>query len=345
MSELPDTPPARENPLIAAVSRMNLTQMTLALLVLIFVWQWFDAHHQINQMQQELARRLAEMDGLNKANQTLVTQNQEAVRELGGKLGVLESKYAEAQSQRAALENLYQEMSSSRDQIALAEVEQAVLMAGQQLQLAANVKAALIALQQADSRLQRLDRPALHPLRLALAHDIDKLRALPDVDVAGINVRLDSLILAVDELPLAQDMTPAVEPLAAPAEQGNAWQILLREVWREAKNLVRIENTGKRELPLLSPTQTFFLRENLKLRLLSARLALLSRDEASYKYDVKAAQEWVTQYFDATSNDGAVVLNKLKKLSAASINIELPDLNVSLQAVRSYRASREKSVR
>jgi uroporphyrin-III C-methyltransferase len=214
------------------------------------------------------------------------------------------------------------------------------------LQLAANVKAALIALQQADSRLQRLDRPALHPLRLALAHDIDKLRALPDVDVSGINVRLDSLIIAMDDLPLAQDMTPAAEPIVtAPALQGNAWQKLLGEIWREAKNLVRIENTGKRELPLLSPTQTFFLRENLKLRLLSARLALLSRDEVSFKHDVKSAQEWVTQYFDATSNDGAVALNNLKKLNAASINIELPDLEVSLQAVRSYRASREKIAR
>ena len=335
---------AHRNPLAQAMAHLSLTQLTLAVLVLVFLWQWFDAQHQISQMQQTLAQRLAEIDGGNKANLTLAMQNQEVVRELGGKLSLLESRYAETQNQRAALESMYQELSSSRDQMALAEVEQLLLMASQQLQLAANVKAALIALQQADSRLQRADRAALGGLRKSINHDMDKLRVLPSVDVAGINARLDSLVAVVETLPLVQDVH-FDEELAAPAAPESGWQKLLREIWQEAKQLVRIENTQRSELPLLSPKQSFFLRENLKLRLLSARLALLSRDEASFKRDMKTSQEWIKTYFDVKSAAGAQSLATLQKLNASSINIELPDIGGSLEAVRRYRAAHEKGAR
>jgi uroporphyrin-III C-methyltransferase len=344
------TPPAQapvhKNPVARAISHLNLTQLTLLVLVLVFLWQWFDGKQQLKQMQQTLAQRLAEIDGSSKATQTLTLQSQELVRELGGKLSVLESRYAETQSQRTALETLYQDMSSSRDQMVLAEAEQLLLIAGQQLQLAANVKAALIAMQQADSRLQRLNRAALSGLRRAISSDMDKLRALPDVDVAALNSRLDSLISVVNRLPLIQDIRSTNEKIkTAPASTDNSWKSLLGEIWLDAKALVRIENTHQNELPLLSPTQSFFLRENLKLRLLSARIALLSRDEASFKHDIKTAHEWVKLYFEIKSGDGAQAISTLQKLNASSIKIDLPDVSGSLEAVRHYRASLEKAVR
>jgi len=342
----PLPPPVHKNPVAQAISHLNLTQLTLAVLVVVFLWQWLDGKQQLNQIQHTVAERLAELDGNSKATQTLSLQSQELVRELGGKLSILESRYAETQSQRAALETLYQDLSSSRDQMVLAEVEQLLLIAGQQLQLSGNVKAALIAMQQADSRLQRLDRTALSGLRRAVNSDMDKLRALPVVDVSAIYSRLDSLISIVSRLPLVQDIHTSQESIEpAVASAGDSWKNVLREIWQEAKNLVRIENTNKEELPLLSPTQTFFLRENLKLRLLSARLALLSRDEASFKHDIKTAQDWVKLYFNVKSGEGAQAVNTLQKLNASSIRIELPDVGGSLEAVRHYRASREKAPR
>lgn len=345
----PSVPPvtAPRHSVANFISRMNIMQMTLAVVLVVFLWQWFDAHRQINSMQQELARRLAEMDGNNKANQMLVAQGQEATRELSAKVALLEAHYAEAQNQRAALEALYQELSGSHDQTALAEVEQILLIAGQQLQLSANVKAALIAMQQADERLKRMDSAALSGLRKALSDDMDKLRVLPNVDVHGINFRLDSLIAAVDALPLVQDLRITQKAAAASpaASTGSAWQQMLREIWGEAKTLVRIENTEKRELPLLSPTQAFFLRENLKLRLLSARLALLARDEASFRHELQAAQEWVVRYFDTKSAQGELAVTTLQKLRESAISIELPEINASLEAVRNYRISREKAAR
>lgn len=331
------------NPVANLIARMSIAQMTLAVVLVVFLWQWFDTHRQIGNMQEELARRLTEMEGSNKASQMLVAQGQDATRELSAKVALLEAHYAEAQNQRAALETLYQELSSSRDDTVLAQVEQMLLIAGQQLQLSANVKAALIAMQQADDYLKRMDRASLNGLRKTIARDMDRLRALPNVDVPGINLRLDNLIASVDALPLAQDIRlPQEAGIAVPsAPETSGWQKLLHEIWNDAKHLVRIENMQKQELPLLSPTQTFFLRENLKLRLLSARLALLARDDASFKHDLQSGQEWVMRYFDTQAADGALAAATLQKLRASDISIELPDVSASLEAVRNYRVTRE----
>jgi len=338
--------PAPSNRLGELISRMSLTQLTLSLLVIIFLAQWFEAHREINNMQQELAKQLAEMGGSNKVNQTLVAQNQEMVREFGGKLSLLESKYAEAQNQRAALETLYQEMSSNRDQSAVADIEQMLMIANQQLQLSANVKAALIALQQADSRLQKMDRASMNELRKSLGRDIDRLRALPNVDIPGISLRLDSIVATLDELPLAQDIRMP-EKFSAPklSPGGNSWGNFWHGIWANLQSLVRIKNMQKEELPLLSPTQAFFLRENLKLRLLSSRLALLSRDEVSFKHDIKASQDWLKIYFDIQSEDGAQVMKSLQTLATSTITIELPDVSASLEAVHNYRLAHEKAAR
>jgi len=325
------------------LSRLTLTHLTLLVLVVVFVWQWLDAHSQLNQTQHQVASRLSEVEATNKANQLLLAQNQELVRELGGKLSLVETRYAESQNQRAALESLYQEMSSSRDQTALAEVEQMLLIAGQQLQLSGNVKAALIAMQQAESRLQR---PAFANLRKRIAQDIDKLRALPSIDVPAINLRLDGVIGAVDKLVLAQDTRiQPQQPVAASDPAEGAWKRFWRELGQETKHLVLIENTERQEMPLLSPTQAFFLRENLKLRLLSARMALLTRDEVSFRRDLKTSQEWLKRYFDTKSNESAQALGSLQKLAASSIVIEVPDISGSLEAVRNYRVSHERGAR
>ncbi|CAH1197418.1 Homolog of E. coli HemX protein [Candidatus Nitrotoga sp. BS] len=332
------------------ISHINIMQIVLIIVLAAFLWQWFDTRLQLNNMQHDLARRLAEMDGNNKANQVLTTQVQETMRELSVKVGVLDAHSAEAQNQRAALESLYHDLSGSRDETVLAEVEQLLLIAEQQLQLSANVKAALIAMQQADDRLKRMDRAALNGLRKAINRDIDKLRILPDVDIQDFKFRLDNLIAEVDTLQLVQDIAhvPQEKNIATitPVSNEAAWRRLLREIREDVSRLVRIQNTQKRELPLLPPTQTFFLRENLKLRLLSARLSLLSRDDMSFKHDLQSAQEWIVRYFDVQSTSGALAVTTLQKLRESSnINIELPDVSTSLEAARNYRSSLGKESR
>lgn len=347
--------PARESP-AARLERLGRTLNALragvAVIAVIAVaalalgaWQWHDTRDRYDRLTQDIARRIAALETQAKESRGLAEQAREATTAAQVKIGVLENRLAESQNQQIALEALYQDLSRNRDEWGYAEIEQSLLIANQQLQLAGNVKAALIALQNADTRLQRMERPQLIPLRKALNRDIERLRELPYVDTVGISIRLDNLISAVDRLPLAMDVRPAPSPQEQNGADAPGWLRLVREAWTEVKQLVRIQRMDEPPPPLLAPQQTFFLRENLKLRLIGARLALLGRDEESYKADLKAAREWIERYFDPGSSAVAHALNVLRNLHSSEITIEVPDISATLQALRNLRPARESGAR
>jgi uroporphyrin-3 C-methyltransferase len=305
---------------------------------------WIDARQRIGATQEELARRLRDIEADAREARSIAHQTQEALRESQAKVGQLEARLAESQSQQLALEALYQELSRNRDEWQMAEIEQVLAIASQQLQLAGNVRAALLALQLAESRLARRDRPQFVPIRRALARDIDRLKTLPSVDLAGMSVRLDGLVAAVDGLPLAFEERGerGTPPKEAPSADAGFWSRLGAEIWSELKQLVVVRQLGTPDPPLLPPTQAYFLRENLRLRLLNARTSLLTRDEAGYREDLRAAHAWISRYFDKRSKATADALAQLKQLSSASISFEMPTISESLDAVRGFKSRRER---
>lgn len=320
--------------------------LTLAGAIAVVCWQWYDTRSQIGAIREELGQRLRASDGAAAESLLLAKQAQEAVREAQAKLNVLENKIAESQSQQVALETLYQELSRSRDEWALAEIEQILTVAAQQLQLAGNVQAALLALQTAEGRLARSDRPQFIPLRRVLNRDIERLKAAPNLDIAGMALRLDNLIANVDRLPLQFDERLQSPPQpAGPAKASGAWGRVLTEVLDEMKQLVRIRRIDRPDAALLPPTQAYFLRENLQLRLLNARQALLARDPARFRADLQTATAWMTRYYDTRAKSTAAALASLQQLSAAGINVELPSIADSLAAVRNFKAARDKAQR
>ena len=330
-----DTPAARRKLAVA---------LTIVVAVGALAWVWYDARGRIGSTQEELARRLRDIEGESRDARLLARQAQEAARESQARLAILENRLVESQNQMVALEALYQELSRNRDEAVLAEVEQVLTLAAQQLQLAGNVRGALLALQLAEARMSRADQPQFLPLRKALARDIERLKALPAPDVSGTSLRLDGLIAAVDSLPLAFDERAAADADAASArrEGDRTLARLGAELWDELKSLVRIRTVDGPEPPLLAPAQAYFLRENLKLRLLNARLCLLTRDEAGYREDLRVAQGWVTRYFDTRAKPTASALAQLKQLAQATVNIEPPTLAESLGAARAFKSRRER---
>src|SRR5438046_2545102 len=149
--------------------------------------------------------------------------------------------------------------------------------------------------------------------------------------------KLDQLIAGVDSLPLAQEARPQASA-AAKREADGLWERLAAELLGELKQLVRIENMEGSAPALLSPPQEFFLRENLKLRLLNARLALLARDETAYHGDVKLEASWLGRYFDTRSRAAVALAATLKQLGSDSAGVSLPTIGESLAAVRAYRS-------
>lgn len=327
----------------------NALLPALALIVALFaagvtVFQWHQGRGADDTLRRELAQRLAEMAARDQAAAARADQAAAALREAEIKVGVLESKLAESQSQQIALEALYQELSRNRDEWAFAEIEQSVLLASQQLQIAANVRAALIGLENAESRLQRLEQPRYNTLRRAIVRDIERLKALPLADVHGTAARIDDAMAAIDRLPLAMEArTRADATVPEPAAGLPAWERLLREAWQELRQLVRVQRTGVEEAVLLPPEQAFFLRENLKLRMLGARLALLSRDIRSYQADLRAAAAALERHFDMNDPAVAASASVLRRLQAAQVEIAVPDLAETLDALRRLRPSRGKA--
>jgi uroporphyrin-3 C-methyltransferase len=306
---------------------------------------WLDARRTQQQLRTEVAQRLAGVESSTQSAAKAQTQLATDLRDAQAKVALLEARVAESQAQQAALEALYRDLAPSRDEIALSEIEQVLLVANQQLQLAGNVASALTALQLAEVKLQRLDRPQFVALRRALSRDVDRLKAVPYVDIAGMSLKLDQAIGAVDALPLAMDerVPPPALDNAAPAADESQWRRLLREFWNEAKQLIRIEVADRPAAPLVPVAQQYFLRENLKLRLLTARIALLSRDDASFQADLAASDAWLKQYFDVRAKTVQAELATVKQLASASMPGETPDLTRSLEALRVLRLAQERS--
>lgn len=348
----PAPPAADPTPTPAAVRpRGSITGAIALMLAIVAIgligWQWYASRSTVEALRQDVAKKLAEGEALDRESRVLAEQAREASADAQLKLGVLESRVAESQSQQIALETLYQQLSRNRDEWAFADIEQSLLIASQQLQLAGNVKAALIALQNADVRMQHMERPQLTPLRKAIDRDVERLKALPYVDTIGISVRLDNVMAAVDTLPLAMEVRPPerTEREVRKVEPTTPWQRFVAEAWGELKELVRVQHMNRPEVPLLTPSQTFFLRENLKLRLLGARLALLARDQASYKADLKAAREWIVRYYDTREKSVATALHTLHNLHESDISIEIPEIAGTLDALRNLRLARDLPVR
>jgi uncharacterized protein HemX len=339
MSE-PVSPPTADPARGPAISRRVFAAVVVVLLLLGFA-AWLDARRHLDSLREDAARRLA-------ATETAVAQAKEResrlagdLREAQAKLALLETRLAESQSQQAALEALYRELAPSRDDLAISEVEQILLIANQQLALAGNVPAALAALHLADGKLARIDRPSLGPLRRALARDVDRLKALPFIDVTAIAVKLDQAIALVDTLPLARDERLPLPAAEVPLPEQPAWRRWLADAWSEIRSLVRLETSERAAAPLIGPDQAYFLRENLRLRLLSARVAILGRQEASYKNDLRAAQAWLRKYFDTRTKPVQALIDNLGQMIAARMPDDVPDLTASLDAVRALKAAQE----
>ncbi len=328
--------------------RRLITMIALALLAIgVVSLVWYDARSRLGSTQEELARRLRDIETEARDAKLVAQQSQAGLRDGLAKIATLEAKLAESQSQQLALESLYQELSRNRDEWALAEIEQVLTLAAQQLQFTGNVKSAMLALQLAESRLSRSDRPQFVPLRRALARDIERLRALPYLDVAGVSFKLDGLVTASDRLPMAFEerlAEPTIEPVTTNTE-GTLGMLtrLGHDVWAELRGLVRVRRLDAPEPPLLAPAQAYFLRENLKLRLLNARLALAMRDQAGFREDVRVAQLWVNRYFDPRAQATVAFNAQLKELAQVPVSVELPTLNDSLDAVRVFKTRRERA--
>jgi uroporphyrin-3 C-methyltransferase len=309
----------------------------LALLVSTMLWQRLSA------IQEQLARQSAESGTQAVEARTLARQAQDLARDTAARQAVMESRLSEVALQRSQLEELMQSLSRSRDENLVVDIESALRLAQQQAQLSGSVEPLLAALRTADQRLQRAAQPRLARLRAAVGRDIDRITSARVTDLPGLMARLDDLVRQVDELPLANAV--GGNRLAGPvAEQAPAastwWQRSLAVLRDEARGLLRVSRIDQPEAALLAPEQAFFLRENLKLKLLNARLALLSRQTESARADVASAAAALNRYFDPASRKTQAAAGLLQQIQGQMRSVELPRVDETLAALATAAAGR-----
>lgn len=304
----------------------------------VMLWQ------KLSNIQEQLARQSQEAGTNAVEARTLARQAQELVRETAARQAVTENRLSEVALQRSQVEELIQSMSRSRDENMLVDIESGLRLAQQQAQLTGSVEPLLAALRGADLRLERSGQPRLSRVRAAVARDIDRIKASSVTDVPALLVKLDELARLVDDLPTANSVASAGAAIAAPPSGATVplawWEWMLAEIRDEARRLVRISRIDQPEAVLLAPEQSFFLRENLKLKLLNARLALLSRQVESARADAAAAAAALRKYFDPASRKTQAAAVLLQQVQAQLRVVELPRIDETLAVLATTAAGR-----
>ena len=329
----------------------------VGLLSSVLLWQ------KLATIQEELARRSTDASTQSIEARTLAREARESTRELSARLALQDTRLTEVSLQRVQLEELMQNLSRSRDENLVVDVESDLRLAQQQAQLTGSAEPLLAALKSADQRLLRAAQPRLNPLQRAIARDVDRIKGASFTDVPSLMIKLDELVRLVDDLPVANAMVAnnAARPVASavavrpanvkagdsawwpgfdtPALQ--AWtQRILDTLWGEARQLLRVSRIDQPEAALLAPEQSFFLRENLKLRLLNARLGLLSRQTEAARADLFSASVWLGKYFDPASRRTQTAVLLLTQVQSQLKTSELPRLDETMAAIATAAAGR-----
>jgi len=316
--------------------------------VVVFIWFVINQSQHFDNIETSLSKKLELYQATNQQSFALAKQADERSVKTRAQTLLVEQKLAESRDQQEVLQTLYNQLAQNREMTAVAEVEQLVTIANQQLKLSGNVKSALLALQAADQHLEPLNLPRATLLRQTLGNEIQHLREFPQIDPILMTAQIESLTTLCANLPLLSEHEPVLDKKVAQDQylktnHLGSIQRFSYKIWAEIKNLVTVERIDNPTAPLLTTEHRFFLRENLKLRLLSARIAMLQHDEMSYQADLTTVKNWLHQYYDIQHPNAVKALKLLDKLVANKVNLALPELNESLNAIYQYKLSLEES--
>jgi uncharacterized protein HemX len=333
----------------------------VAVVALYFAWK---ADQRVRRVEQELVQRQQEVAGQSSEARLFGKQALDSSRESAAKVALLEARVAEVSLQRSQLEELMQSLARSRDENVVVDIEAAVRVALQQTAITGSAEPLVATLKQSDDRLARYNQPRLESVRRAIARDLDRVRGAGVADVATLAIKLDEAIRMIDDLPLLEAPPPpradvARKPsrvaaaagaasAASSVEQGMHWLDqahdatvrFFEHAWDEARALVRVTRIDHPDAVLMAPDQAFFLRENLKLRLLNARLALLSRQFETARNDVQLALNSLDRYFDRSSRRTALAAELMRQVATQARQGGVPRPDDTLTALAAAQAGR-----
>jgi uroporphyrin-3 C-methyltransferase len=298
---------------------------------------------QAMEREKALQQRISELE--------MVTQGegrelQDLERKLQAELntGVQDAR-AQLATQADAMSNLREQLQRQGEQLEAysandheswlrAEAQYLLRLASQRVIMARDTESALALLNSADGILRQLDDSSLHEVRAAVAAEQAALRAVPRVDVEGIYLRLSALIEQAGKLRIFQLPEQAAQPEDEPSEE---WQVRLERGYEEAaRKLSDYIVIRRRDVPmqaLMDPQWEGLVRQNLRMLLEQAQVALLSGNQTLYVESLQRAQHWVDQFLDTDEAAALAMAREITQLEGQVIQVEMPDMDRSLQAL------------
>jgi uroporphyrin-3 C-methyltransferase len=340
----PATTPAAAGPVAKSEALMRTALWVLGFLALLALLTGAALWQKVAGMQEQLARQSAEAQSQSLEARAIAKQAVTLAQDAAARAAVLDSRLSEVALQRSQLDELMQSMSRSRDENLVVDIDAALRLAQQQAQLTGSVEPLLAALKSADQRIVRAAQPRLGLLQRAIARDIDRVKSAAVSDTPTLLIKLDELVHLADELVLANAVAPARQLeknlVTPPQASVTWWQRGLQMVFGEARNLVRVSRIEAPEAALLSPEQSFFLRENFKLKLLNARLGLLARQIDSARGDLADADAMLRKYFQTNARKGQAASVLLQQVQTQMRTLQLPRIDDTLAVLATAAAGR-----
>ena len=326
---------------------MPHASLVMAVIAVLMSWQLWQ---KVSTMQEMLARQSADAGQLSMQANSLAKNAQELTQETAARVALLDARLSEVALQRSQLEDLMQSLSRSRDENLVVDIESALGLAQQQAELTGSIQPMLAALQSAQKRLSKVPQPRLTPVLRAIQRDIDILQSASLTDLPNVLIRLDELVVLVETLPMVNAVGPSRKgALSTDQRPQPSWSQMWanndlsgvgQRIWQEITGLVRVSRIEVPESVLLTPEQSFFARENLKLRLLNARLGLLARQTITARNDLATAERDMNQFFDLSNRPGQTAKTLLRQVQGQIRLTNLPRLDGTMAALATASAGR-----
>ncbi|WP_386698164.1 uroporphyrinogen-III C-methyltransferase [Lonepinella sp. MS14436] len=258
--------------------------------------------------------------------------NDQKLTSLEQNLSEKEQAYANLQAQVNKIAN----NNAQPSEWLLSEADFLLTNALRKLLLDNDIDTSISLLKVADEVLTKVDEPQVKLIRAAINQDLKQLLSMNSVDQNAIMQSLSQLANSIDELMVANvNFGDDQNQDTQVSDDVNDWE---KNIEKSATSFLnhfiritpRSENTTQ---ALLAPNQDIYLRENIRLRLQIAILAVPRQQNELYKQSLETVAAWIRSYFDTNSETTTAFLKSVDELADQSIYVEVPNQLSSLNAL------------
>lgn len=294
--------------------------------------------------------KLAIVTQLNGASSTDLG-NVESAQTLKQKLIQLEEQQKSYIQQLAKLDSQFEIMKSGYSQdkslnTVMSDTRFLLKNAQRKLTLDSDLETAKNLLMDADKLLVQFDNPKILEVKQAIQSDLQQLSNIKEVDQDALMLKLTALVNSIDDMPILNLKDIKHEESTDVSDSINDWETNVKNSAVSFLNhFIRISDDKVDNKKLfIAPNQEAYLRENLRLRLQIATLAIPRQQDELYKESLKTVANWVRSYFDIENGNVKVFLTQLDQLAQQSLYIDIPQQLKSLDLLKNLQVPSKQVV-